>query len=177
MLGGEKRHSLMWMLPLCLAIAVAAAVFSACSSVECDLQKKVECKMQFVDQYGNKVVFGGLLSVEIETMNDESLNDTVLNLIENASEISLPLSYANDTDVLSFSFYDKELTTEVTDEISITKTNEPVFESVDCTPRFNHTIKEVKTTNNLIDSIVVKNKKVDNNASKVHLYIYINTGL
>ena len=58
------------------------------------------------------------------------------------------------------------------DTVTVKKENYSHFESVDCGPSFFHTITEVKTTHNYIDSIVINNKEVNYDASKAHFYIY-----
>lgn len=158
-----------------LFFAFIALLVTACSSVECALEKKVECRVQMMDAEGNAVAFEGYLTVTIADATKETVKDTLLNKLENTSSFAFPLSYASDVDKVNFIFSDKNDVFSITDVISIAKSNEPVFESVDCAPRFNHTISNVKCTNNLIDSIVVNNKKVDNDATKVHLHVYMHT--
>ena len=58
------------------------------------------------------------------------------------------------------------------DTVTVKKENYSHFESVDCGPSFFHTITDVKTTHNYIDSIVINNKEVNYDASKAHFYIY-----
>lgn len=147
----------------------------ACSSVDCALQKKVECKVQMVDANGQEVAFDGYLTVSIAEPTDETVKDTLLNRLDKVSSFSFPLSYAADVDILRLSFSNREENADVIDVLSIEKSNEPVFESVDCAPRFNHTISSVSCTSNIIDSVKINNKKVDNDASKVHLRIYMHT--
>jgi hypothetical protein len=69
-------------------------------------------------------------------------------------------------------YYETEL---LSDVIRVSKTNEPYFESIDCAARYNHTIEDVQTTNNFIDSVVVHDVKVTNDASTENIYIYIHT--
>ena len=158
-----------------VAVALCLCGLTACSSVDCALEKKVECRVQMMDKEGNPVTVDGYLTVSITDATEETVKDTLLNKLENASAFAFPLSYAGDVDKLNFIFSDKEDVRSVTDVISITKSNEPVFEGVDCTPRYNHTISGVTCTKNVIDSVVVNNKKVDNDTRKVHLHVYMRT--
>lgn len=158
-----------------LLVVIGTMGFAACSSVDCALEKKVECRVRLLDAEGNDISFGGYLTVCIADPTSETVKDTLLNRLENAKTFSFPLSYADDTDKVNFCFSDKSEVYTVIDAISIEKTNEPVFESVDCAPRFNHTIKSVECTENMIDSVVVNDKTVDNDASKVHLHVYMHT--
>ena len=102
-------------------------------------------------------------------------NDTVLiNKLENACTFRIPMSYAQDADELRFIVTDNQ-GKESTDYVVVSKTNEPVFESVDCAPRYNHTISSISTTHNFIDSIVVKNNKVTNDPTKINIFVYLHT--
>lgn len=156
-------------------LALVSLLVFSCSSVDCALEKKVECRVQMMDAAGNEVAFDGYLTVSIADATEETVKDTLLNKLEGKSTFSFPLSYAADVDKLNFIFSDKQEIFSMTDVVSIEKSNEPVFESVDCNPRFNHTIKSVTCTGNVIDSVVVNNNKVDNNAAKVHLYVYMHS--
>lgn len=101
--------------------------------------------------------------------------DTVLiNLKQNVDKMELPMSYAQDEDVMHFWIIDEDGETVVAyDEIKVSKTNTPVFESVDCDPRFNHVIKGISTTNNIIDSVVVVKDNVTNVPSNENIRIYL----
>lgn len=158
-----------------VALALCLCGLTACSSVDCALEKKVECKVQLMDANGDPVAFTGYLTVSIADATEETVKDTLLNKLENASAFAFPLSYGGDVDKLNFIFSDKEDVFSISDVVSIAKSNDPVFESVDCAPRFNHTISAVTCTTNVIDSVVVKNKMVDNDATKVHLHVYMHT--
>ena len=58
------------------------------------------------------------------------------------------------------------------DTVTITKTNEPHFASVDCPATMFHTLQQVKCTHHRIDSVVINQNKVSYDAQKPHLLIY-----
>ncbi len=159
------------------------AVMTSCSSIDCQLNGSVYCRYQLKDQHLNDVAFAYPLTV---TLCDTDSGDIVIiNNESSASAIDIPMSHGNATDVLKFTITVTDtiegedtvyyVTTPHTDIIRITKTNEPYFESIDCAPRYNHTIEEVQSSHNFIDSLVINNKKVTNDASKENIYIFLNS--
>ena len=167
-----------------LILFAIVAVITSCSSIDCKLNGSVYCRYQLKDQYLNDVAFAYPLTV---TLCDTDSGDiVVINNESNASAIDLPMSHGNATDVLKFTITVTDtivtedtvyyVTTPHTDIIRVTKTNEPYFESIDCAPRYNHTIEAVQSSHNFIDSLVINNKKVTNDASKENIYIFLNSG-
>lgn len=157
-----------------LAVFALALMVAGCSSIDCSVYNTVAGRYRFMNQDGDSVKYGGYITVTSTRTIDG--NDTVLvNKKANACTLQIPVSYALDTDELYISFLDSAYTEIARDKISITKTNEPVFESVDCAPRYNHTVSAAACTHNIIDSIVVNNNKIDNDLTKVHFYLYIST--
>jgi len=157
---------------------------TSCSSIDCQLNGSVYCRYQLKDQHLNDVAFTYPLTV---TLCDTDSGDIVIiNGESNVSAIDIPMSHGNTIDVLKFTLMVTDtiseedttyyVTTPYTDIIRITKTNEPYFESIDCAPRYNHTIEEVQSSHNFIDSLAVNNKKVTNDASKENIYIFLNSG-
>ena len=61
------------------------------------------------------------------------------------------------------------------DTVTVEKTDEMHFESVDCNPSFFHTISRVTHTKHVIDSIVIQNPKVDYDSQREHFRIYFRT--
>lgn len=108
--------------------------------------------------------------VAIRPQMDSNL---VVNKWLNPKSISIPVGFAQEEDELVFQLQDTEYNLLAEDVVKISKTNDPVFESVDCHPRYNHQVLSATTTHNFIDSIVVKNKSIDNDLSKVHFYLYL----
>lgn len=158
------------------ALVFALPCLMACSSMECAIDGMVRCNYALLDAKGDAVELPGVLSVSVPR-EQAGLNDTTLiNKLEKASIFRLPMSYALDVDELHF-LYAPSATSELgmLDVVKIKKTNEPVFEGVECPARFKHVIEEVSSSHNFIDSVVVNNKKVDNDASKTHIYIYVRT--
>ena len=179
MVKGQKSFSFFHFFILSFLLTIVAVVTS-CSSIDCQLNGSVYCRYQLKDQYLNDVAFAYPLTV---TLCDTDSGDiVVINNESNASAIDLPMSHGNATDVLKFTITVTDTIAEedtvyyVTDIIRITKTNEPYFESIDCAPRYNHTIEEVQSSHKFIDSLVINNKKVTNDASKENIYIFLNSG-
>lgn len=168
MMNLRHARKLVW----CIAAAMMA---SACSSIDCALNHSVRCQYALCDANGEKVqLTGGQLTVSTRRTSDGS-DTTLLNHQANASTFALPMSMANAADTLTFTITVDEQFSQ-SDVVVIEKTNTPNFESVDCAPYYNHTITAISSTHNFIDSIVVKNKNVTNDASQENLHIYLRTG-
>ena len=183
MVKGQKSFSFFHFFILSFLLTIVAVVTS-CSSIDCQLNGSVYCRYQLKDQYLNDVAFAYPLTV---TLCDTDSGDiVVINNESNASAIDLPMSHGNATDVLKFTITVTDtivtedtvyyVTTPHTDIIRITKTNEPYLESIDCAPRYNHTIEDVQSSHKFIDTRDINNKKVTNDASKENIYILLNSG-
>ena len=145
---------------------VCVLLLGACSSVECPLNNTV------FSVYALKGDVSSLTDTLTVSITKQNAKDTViLNKAIDKSSFKLPLSYAQDEDVLTFSMTDT-LNVTRTDIVKIKKTNHPHFESVDCGAVFFHTITEVSYTRNAIDSIVISIPEVTYDTSKEHLHIY-----
>ena len=161
---------------LTLILVMASMLLGACSSMDCSINSIVRCNYRFMNSNGEEIKMKGFLSVSIPR-DKAGLDDTTLvNKQENPEMLSLPMSYAQDEDELHF-LYTTELESElgIMDVVKISKDNEPVFESVECPARFNHVLKSVSSTHNFIDSVVINNNKVTNDALQTHIYIYLHT--
>lgn len=156
---------------------------TSCSSIDCRLNGSVYCRYLLKDKDLNDVAFAYPLTIALcDTKKGDSI---ILNSESNVSAFDLPMSHGNATDVIKITLSVTETITEedtvyyvtmpYTDIIRITKTNEPYFESIDCAPRYNHTIQGIQSSHNFIDSLVINNKRVTNDASSENIYIFLNS--
>jgi len=154
-----------------LILALAFMAMAGCSSLDCPLNNTVYSKYKLD---GNiKQLTQGTLTVFSHRINGE---DTILlNMQENADSFMLPMSYSGHEDSLFFEVRNNDEERVFLDTVTVAKENHPHFESVDCSPSFFHTIVGIKTTHNLIDSIVIKQKDVNFDATKTHFLIYFGT--
>lgn len=157
----------------CLSALIA--VVAACTSIDCSINSTVALQCQFREaSTGQNVALTTPITV-VSQRHDGS--DTVLiNLMANASCISLPLSYAGEEDVFTIYVNDAEGNIIGTDTLRVRKTNEPVFESVDCAPHYNHTLLEATCGNNFIKEVEINKTQVTNDLSKVHIYLNLYSG-
>lgn len=153
------------LLPLCLLLFVLA--ISACTSLDCPLNNTV--RVHFV------------LAGEVETLSDtltvsvtraDGTDTIVYNKGVNLTNFSIPLSYTQETDRLKLLFKAEDGRV-WNDIITITKTNEPHFEAVDCHPAYFHQLTAVSSTNNYIDNIVINHPQVDYDVTQEHIYLYL----
>lgn len=156
---------------LAITTIVAALLATACSSVDCKLESKVMCKIAMQDAEGSEVALNYPLTV---TLNRTAVDgDTVyLNHSSSVSSLSLPMSYNGDVDKITLSLMLPD-SSYVTDIVTVAKTNEPTFESVDCAPRYWHELTSVSSTHNFIDTLIINNAKVTNDASVTNIYLRV----
>lgn len=183
-----------------IAVLIAGIAIAGCSSIDCNLENRVQCHMRFVDMDGDSVALNYPLTVVLVREAGDTIH--YYNKKTNVSTIDVPLSYVGEVDLLqmvlditdtieveTYNTYtdpdtqkevtdtlrnDSVVTVSLTDNVRIRKTNEPWFESVDCSPHYNHTIEAVDVdTHNFIDHIIVNDAYVNNDSKKKNLYIQV----
>ena len=156
----------MRMIFIIMLVGVVGTLLGACTSLDCSINNVVALNVSIPD-----TVKGDTLNVyTIVNGTDTALYTNGMNV----TSLSLPMSYSQDADVFLFAFSD---TTGVTtlDTVTIAKTNQPHFESVDCTPQFWHSIQSATTTHNMLDSITINDSEVNNDASKQHIILHLHS--
>lgn len=147
-----------------LFLAVSLLVV-ACATIDCPMNNTV---------YSHYVLKGDVDTLKdtlsIITLRPDSNDAVQLNRSVRTTSFSLPLSYCHESDELLF-LYTDTLNQQLLDTVVVYKSNQPHFESVDCSPSFFHTIQGVSYTRHRIDSIVVNNPNVDYD-QKDNFYIY-----
>lgn len=137
-----------------------------CTSLDCPLNNTTYTKYRLM---GNITTLKDTMT--ISTTKTEGTDSVLINKDVKVDSFILPMSYHQPEDVFYFEIRNQENQV-FKDTVTVKKEDFSHFESVDCNPTFFHTITEVKTTHNLIDSIVINNKDVNYDASKAHFYIY-----
>ena len=159
------------------AVLAIAALLIGCTSIDCSMNNLVMNHSVFIKHMENGTDTIAKVEgyyVTVSALNTDSSKEVVLvNQDFEPSELRLSMSSILDDETLYFDFEDTLGNAPIRDEVHITKTNELVFEGVDCTPRYHHKVLSVSTTNNLIDSITVKNDYIDNDPYKVHFHIFL----
>lgn len=140
-----------------------------CTSLDCPLNNTTYTKYRLM---GNVTTLNDTMT--ISTTKTEGTDSVLINKDVKVDSFILPMSYHQPEDVFYFEIRNQENQV-YKDTVTVKKEDFSHFESVDCNPAFFHTITEVKTTHNLIDSIVINNKDVNYDASKAHFYIYFGT--
>lgn len=134
----------------------------------------VTCNFAIQDEDGNSYEIPYYLSVTIERSIDGN-DTTLINNQYGVSALNLPMSYVGDSDTYTFTIADDDEnpTTTIVDKITISKTNKPYFEDVECMPRYNHTITEIEHSANYIKDFELKNNSVTNNASVTNIILRV----
>ena len=147
----------------------------ACSSIDCPVDATVTTQYQIKNSDGTAWTLTDTMTVT-STRKDgvevKLLDSVVYNRGINISEFSLPISYSHPEDVLVFQFDNSDNNLHVADTLWIKKYDYPHFESVDCNSAFFHTITNVRSTHNYIDSIVINNPSVTYDYETVHFRLY-----
>lgn len=147
---------------------ILISLVSACSSIDCPLQNTVYTVYKLKSSAGAADTLTDTLT--ISTQKSDGTDSVLINKDINISSFSLPVSYTNDKDVLIFQLADSTAST--TDTVTVSKTNSPHFESIDCSPSYFHTITSVNCSHHAIDSIVINNSNVNYDDTKETFHIY-----
>ncbi len=151
-----------------LLLLTVSLLVVACATIDCPMNNTV---------YSHYVLKGDVDTLKdtlsIITLRPDSNDAVQLNRSVRTTSFSLPLSYSHESDELLF-LYTDTLNQQVWDTVVVYKSNQPHFESVDCSPSFFHTIQRVSYTQHRIDSIIVNNPNVDYD-QKDNFYIYFNS--
>ena len=155
---------------IALLLVAVVAVIASCSSIDCPLNNTVYTKYKLD---GTVTELTGC-TMTVSTTKRDGEDSILINKDENVDSFILPMSYANSADTPYFEVQDR-LERVFKDTVTVANDNQPHFESIDCSPSYFHTITGVKTTQHLIDSIVINHKDVNFDATKTHFLIYFGT--
>ena len=90
----------------------------------------------------------------------------VVNHIQGATGLSLPVSYAKECDTVIFNYEEK-----TTDTLYVQHTNIPIYQSMECGVIMNHTLMGLRNTESLIDSTVITDVNVNfENNENIKIY-------
>ena len=148
------------------AALLAVLIMAACSSIDCPLNNAVYTKCRLA---GTVTRLTDTLTVS--AARGEGSDTVLLNRALPVDSFVIPLSYRYETDVLYLDIR-PEAGTPTIDPLTVTKTNEPHFEAVDCPASMFHTLGSVTCTHHRIDSVAINYPKVSYDTSKAHLLIY-----
>lgn len=146
-----------------------AMAFTSCESgYDCSLENTAYDRIGFytTDANGNdkSYAFPEALTVSLVVNGRDSI---VVNHIENAEMLQLPMSYTNECDTVIFHYEGN-----FTDTLYIDHQNIPYYISMECGTVMYHKLTDIRHTENLIDSaVIVRNYvKFDHNEN-IKLYL------
>lgn len=142
----------------------------SCTSIDCPVQNTVYTIYNMYKSDGTPDTLRDTLTVYVT--RSDGTDSVVLNRSVNTTEMDLPISYSAPADTLCLVMKDT-LSVIRLDTIIVSKTNEPHFESVDCSASFFHEITGVSCTHNAIDSIVINKTSVNYDSSTEHFHLYL----
>lgn len=155
-----------------IACVIAACAIEACSSIECAVNNRVLCSWTVNYADGDTEMPANYLSITAQRYNG---NDTTLiNMQTNvAKALQIPMSMIGEKDVMRLWVISGTESRDTLgyDDISVEKTNTPVFDSPDCDTRYHHVITGVTSTHNYIDSLEIIDPNVTNTTSNENIRI------
>lgn len=151
-------------------LPLAALAAAACSSVDCPVENVVALKCELLKADGSADTLR-YDTLTITTTRRDGNDTTLLNRQAAATAFSLPISSGAAADTLFIELRDT-LGSTTTATVYIGKTDEPHFESVDCTMSHFHTLTSVTTEGEALDSVAIHKSHVDYDTSTTHLHFY-----
>lgn len=153
-----------------IGFLLSLSLLLSCSSIDCPLNNTVSA----VYTLGGKVSsLGATDTLTIWTIRGDG-KDTLLNRYTSVHTFTLPLSYHQPTDVLIMCFTDT-LGTQILDTLYVSKTNDPHFESVDCSPSYFHQLTNLQCTHHMLDSVSIAKPAVNYDTNSTHINLYFHS--
>lgn len=136
----------------------------SCESISCPLNTTVECVYGFYASarpVGGSFVAGTAITVT-DTISIVAMGpDSVLaNRLCNQTGFKIPVSYFGDIDSLLLICVDTNMQVAY-DTLWVTKINKPHLDDPSCPLHMWHTITNISSTHNLIDSILINNADIN----------------
>jgi len=148
------RHRFLFILSVLLTLV-------ACESYDCTLYNYVGMYGSFYQDDKAAAITDAL------TITACGTDQVLLNQQANTSKLILPLSYWQDEDTLVFHVNG------IRDTVWVTKTNLVHYEAPDCPMTLFHTIQDVRSTHNFIESITITRPSVNYETTEnlqIHLH-------
>lgn len=143
----------------------------ACTSLDCSINNVVECQWQLRNSSGLDTLKTDTLT--IYSVRANGTDTTLYNRgTGTVTSFALPMSHVREADMLILNLSDTS-NHSWTDTVTVRKTNQVHMESVDCSPQYYHTLTGISYTTNIVDSIVINNPNVTNDATLQHIYLYL----
>lgn len=153
-------------------LVMAVCAIAACTSIDCSIDNVVAAQWQLRSGNGLDTLTTDTLTIYTTRADGQ---DTILyNRGTGITSFSLPMSHLREADVLYLHLTDTASNV-WNDTITLSKTNQPHMESVDCSPQYHHTLTGVAYTTHIIDSLVINEPNVNNDATKQNLLLYLHS--
>ena len=153
------------------AITMATTMNSCDNGSDCNINNVSYNRIQLYDAtnpqdtIAGNYSYPGTLTVKLLINGKDSI---VVNMLTDASELQLPVSYTQECDTLIFEYRDN-----ITDTLFVGHTNIPYFISTDCGIAMHHRLTNLRYTHNLIDSAAIKEPTINFNwHENIKLYIF-----
>lgn len=166
-----KGLKTMWTVLMAAALILHFAGLLSCSSIDCPVQNKVYTVYDLLKADGTTDTLK-VDTLSIITKRVDDTDTTLLNRAVGITTFDLNISYTQPEDVFYFTLLDT-LGNVYHDTVYVQKEDYPHFESVDCQAAYFHQLTGVRSTHNVIDSIVINNSTVNYDATNEHFHVYL----
>ena len=141
-----------------LFIALCSLLFTGCDGgYDCALDNIAYNRIKFctINEHGVEAeyAFPEPLTVSMMINGRDSI---VVNYATNAKDLTLPMSYTSECDTVLLNFFDRYC-----DTLYIGHSNIPIYQSMECGVIMHHRLTGCANTNNMIDSLVIKETNVN----------------
>ncbi len=144
---------------------------AACTSIDCPVNNTVHSFYKLEKPNGTPDTLG-VDTMWVRSSRSNGTDTLLINSLcgTSATQFKIPMSYTQPEDLVYLTVKD---TSGIVwkDTIRVKKENHPRFESVDCQARYFHTITSVMSTKHLIDTVIINNRDVNYDTSKMHFLL------
>ena len=148
-----------------LQLLSAVMLLAACDSINCPLNSSVAAIYSFYDSNGKAFTIGDTL-----TVTAIGTDEVLVNRLVDQTGMTLPVSYYAPCDTLILTLSDT-LGLSATDTIWIEKVSTPHTDDPSCPIHIWHKVTSVRSTDNIIDTIIVVNPDINYDGNEnFHLY-------
>lgn len=156
-----------------IVLLLIAAVVS-CTNIECPVQNNVATIYGLYKSDDGDVDTLGVDTMWVWLKRIDHTDTLLVNRLcgAKATYFSIPISNTQPEDSICIRVVD-DTDKEWFDTIVVKKTDSPHFESVDCKASYFHYLTDVKSTQHLIETIVINNPDVNYDTSNQHFHLYL----
>lgn len=154
---------------------LVGGLLAACTSLDCPVNNMV-CTVYSLQTPDGLPDTLGVDTMWVYAERGDGTDTLLINSLcgTKATKFSIPLSHTQSEDNLTIIVRDTCMSTgqhEWSDVILLKKENQPHFEGVDCKATYFHTLTSVRSTHDIIDTVIINKPEVTYDASTAHFLL------